>query len=92
MNRLKEIEDRTDRAIEWFVRLRAADLTKRERKLFFDWLGEQCSNQHAFMDILELWDCMSVVKLMDFEEFQTFPKLDSRFRDLKRKAVLSAAS
>ncbi len=81
-------EETTDAAIAWFVRLRATDVTDLERALFFSWLREAREHQQAFVEILKMWQGLSVVKQMDFEELRQFPQI----WEFKRKAELSAVS
>ncbi len=68
-------EEVSDQAIEWFVRLRAEDVTISERDAFSNWLRASRTNQYAFVDILKLWRDLSVVKKMDFEELRHYPVL-----------------
>jgi ferric-dicitrate binding protein FerR (iron transport regulator) len=56
-----------DRAIEWIVRLRADDVSEAKRNQFFQWLQQSRENQLAFVDTLQLWYDLSVVKNMNFE-------------------------
>ena len=85
MNKSPVTDALADRAIEWFVRLRAEDVTETERRTFFEWLREAREHQQAFMEIIRLWEDMSVVKGMDFDELRSFPQI----WELKRKASLS---
>ena len=77
-----------DRAIEWFVRLRAEDVTDLERKDFFAWLKTSRENQRGFVEALQLWEDVAVVKQMRFEELKPFPQI----WDFKKKAEASLAS
>ncbi len=86
MNKSLVTDELADRAIEWFVRLRAEDVTEMERGTFFEWLREAREHQQAFIEILRLWEDMSVVKEMDFDELRPFPQI----WELKRKAEASA--
>jgi transmembrane sensor len=79
-------EEKADRAIEWFVRLRADDITEGERSQFFNWLQESRENQQAFVEALRLWDDLSVLKEMNFEELLPGPEIWA----LKRKLEASA--
>jgi transmembrane sensor len=81
-------DELADRAIEWFVRLRAEDITEAERGTFFEWLREARVHQQAFVEILRLWEDLSVVRQMDFEELRPFPQI----WELKRKVEAAAAS
>ena len=76
-----------DIAIEWFVRLRASDVTEAERGNFFLWLRESCSHQQAFVEILQLWEGMVVVKHMNFDELRPSPELWSFKRELEAKTA-----
>lgn len=64
-----------DQAIEWFARLRADDVSSDDRASFFAWLKQGRENQRAFVEILELWEGLSVVADMDFDELTPFPPL-----------------
>ena len=88
MNKSPVTEETTDTAIVWFARLQASDVTDRERESFFNWLQQAQEHQQAFVDVLTLWEGMSVVKMMDFEELRPFPQL----WDYKQEATLSAVS
>ena len=88
MNKTPVTDELADRAIEWFARLRADDVTEMERSTFFEWLREAREHQRAFVEILRLWEDMSVVKEMDFDELRPFPQI----WELKRKIEASAAS
>ncbi len=85
MNNSPVTDAMADRAIEWFVRLRAEDVTETERGTFFEWLREAREHQQAFVEILRLWEDMSVVREMDFDELRPFPQI----WELKREAGLS---
>lgn len=77
-----------DRAIEWFVRLRADDVTALEKKEFFSWLHEDAKHELAFLDVLNLWDDLAVVKEMVFDELLPFPEI----WEFKRRKEAGAAS
>jgi len=79
-------DERADKAIDWFVRLRAEDVTQAERKRFFAWLEENQANQVAFVEILDLWDGLGVVSQMDVEELRPYP----RIFEFRRKAEATA--
>lgn len=79
-------EEPADRAIEWFVRLRADDVSKGERSRFFLWLQESRKNQQAFVAALQLWDDLSVVKDMNFEGLLPEPQI----WEIKRRLEASA--
>ena len=74
-------EEIADKAIEWFVRLRADDVSQGERDLFYLWLQQARENQRAFVETLLLWEDLSVVKEMNFDELRSFPQI----WDLKRR-------
>ena len=48
-------QDQSDEATEWFARLRAHDVTDRDRVRFVEWFA-QPENRAAFDDVLSLWD------------------------------------
>ena len=48
-------QDQSDEATEWFARLRAHDVTDRDRVQFVKWF-EQPENRVAFNEVLSLWD------------------------------------
>jgi ferric-dicitrate binding protein FerR (iron transport regulator) len=68
-------EEMTNCAIEWFVRLRAEDVTNKERESFVNWLQAASEHQQAFTDILKMWEGLSVVKQWGFEELRPFPQI-----------------
>lgn len=68
-------EQASDRAIEWFVRLRAEDVTQTEREAFFTWLRVSREHQQAFIETLQLWQDAAIVKTMNFEELANVPEL-----------------
>ena len=80
-------EEPASRAIEWFARLRADDESEAERNQFSQWLQESRENQHAFVDTLQLWGDLSVLKDLSFEGL--LPPAQSW--DRKRKLEASAA-
>ncbi len=86
MKELTVSEALSDRAIEWFVRLRANDVTDTERSTFFAWLREARENQQAFVETMQLWEDLSVVQEMDFDELRPFPQM----WELKRKIEAGA--
>lgn len=75
MNKSPVTEESINLAIEWFARLQASDVTDKERELFFNWLQQAEQHQQAFVEVLTLWEGMSVIKMMDFEELVPFPQL-----------------
>ncbi len=87
MKELPVSEALSDRAIEWFVRLRANNVTDTERGTFFAWLREAREHQQAFIETMQLWEDLSVVQEMDFDELRPFPQM----WELKRKFEAGAA-
>ena len=85
MNTSKVTREITDSAIEWFVRLRAEDVTDTEHESIFDWLHASPEHQQAFVNVLEMWEGVSVVKQMDFDELRSFPQILA----FKRKAEVT---
>ncbi len=77
-----------DAAIEWFVRLRAEDVTEAERGKFIAWLREAREHQQAFVETLQQWDDLAIVKRMRFEELRPFPQI----WDFKKKLEAGASS
>ena len=65
----------SDQSIGWFVRLRAEDVTQEERDLFFGWLRAAREHQQAFVETLQLWESVAVVKQMNFDELKPFPQV-----------------
>ncbi|MEX0941100.1 MAG: FecR/PupR family sigma factor regulator [Pseudomonadales bacterium] len=70
-------EELAEQAIRWFARLRADDVGADDRYRFFEWLKRGRMEQRAFVEILELWEGVSVVADMEFEELQPFPPLSA---------------
>ncbi len=64
MNAPTVSEEIADTAIEWFVRLRAENVTDKECELFVGWLNAAKEHQRAFTDVLIMWDGLSVVENM----------------------------
>lgn len=60
-------------AITWFARLRADDVSDRDRERFFDWLRSGTAHQQAFIEVLHLWEGLGVVREMTIEDLQPFP-------------------
>ena len=75
-----------DVAITWFARLRADDVTADDRENFIAWLRLDRCQQMAFVEILNLWEDMSVVSLLEFDELQPFPLLQGRIWNDKEQA------
>ena len=80
-------DETADCAIEWFVRLRADDVSTNDRVLFVSWLRSERLHQRAFIEILNLWDDLIVVNMLDFEELQPFPILWKE-RDIAKARVV----
>jgi len=72
MAKIPVSDELADEAIDWFVRLRAEDVSQLEHRRFFAWLKDE-QHQRAFVEILDLWDGLGVVAEMDFEELKSFP-------------------
>ncbi len=68
-------DEMADAAIAWFVRLRREEVTAEDREGFVNWLRDDRLHQMAFIEILRLWEDLSVVATLDFEELQPFPML-----------------
>ena len=66
MNKSTATKEINDRAIEWFVRLRAIDITETERESFFDWLHAVPEHGQGFVDVCKMWEGLSIVQQMDF--------------------------
>jgi len=81
MSQFEIPDELAEEAIVWFARLRADDVSAEDRQRFFEWLKEGRPNQQAFVEVLRLWEGVSVVADMDFEELRPFPPL----ADFKRK-------
>jgi len=81
MSQLEIPDELAEQAIVWFARLRADDVSAEDRRRFFEWLKEGRSNQQAFVEVLQLWEGLSVIADMNFEELRPFPPL----ADFKRK-------
>ena len=79
-------DELADEAIDWFVRLRADDVSQLERTQFFSWLRGDRLHQQAFVEILDLWDGLGVVGEMDFDELKPFPLVF----EFKRKVEAAA--
>ena len=75
MNGSRVTDAMADTAIEWFARLRADDVTDEDRTGFVSWLRGDRLHQMAFIEILGLWEDLSILRTLDFEELQPFPIL-----------------
>ena len=73
MTRSTVSEASSDAAIEWFVRLRADDVTDLERSRFFQWLRVKREHQQAFIETLRLWEDLSIIREMDYDELRSVP-------------------
>jgi ferric-dicitrate binding protein FerR (iron transport regulator) len=56
--------DQTDAATEWFARLRANDVTGRDRVRFVEWVADT-QNRAAFDEIQSLWERLRCVAALD---------------------------
>ena len=72
-------EELADKAIAWFVRLRADDILPAERNDFFLWLKEDREHQQAFIEIIKIWEGLAVIK--DMDELQCFPGIKQFMQD-----------
>jgi ferric-dicitrate binding protein FerR (iron transport regulator) len=57
-------QDQTDAATEWFARLRAHDITGRDRVRFVEWFAD-ADNRTAFDEVLSLWERLRCVSEVD---------------------------
>jgi ferric-dicitrate binding protein FerR (iron transport regulator) len=57
-------QDQSDEATEWFARLRAHDVTDRDRVRFVKWF-EQAENRAAFDEVMSLWDRLRLVTSLE---------------------------
>ena len=78
MQKEQVTDQMADVAITWFARLRADDVTADDRENFLAWLRLDRCHQMAFVEILNLWEDMSVVRMLDFDQLQPFPLLQGR--------------
>lgn len=62
-----------DEAITWFARLRADDVSLTDREGFFQWLKISRVHQQAFVEVLHLWEGVSVLAGLDPDEIKRFP-------------------
>ena len=86
MQKEQVTDQMADVAITWFARLRADDVTADDRENFLAWLRLDRCHQMAFVEILNLWEDMSVVRLLEFDELQPFPLLQGRIWNDKEQA------
>ena len=75
MDKLQVTDMMADEAITWFARLRADDVSEADRNGFVVWLRDHRLHQHAFIEILNLWEDLSVVKSLEFDGLQSFSML-----------------
>ncbi|MDA0979147.1 MAG: DUF4880 domain-containing protein [Proteobacteria bacterium] len=64
-----------DQAIAWFARLRADDVSRQNRDEFVAWLRIDRMHQVAFVEVLNLWEDLAVVKTLDFDSISDFTML-----------------
>jgi ferric-dicitrate binding protein FerR (iron transport regulator) len=57
-------QSQTAEATEWFARLRAHDLTDRDRIRFVEWFAST-TNRAAFDEVLSLWERLRCVAALD---------------------------
>ena len=86
MQKEQVTDQMADVAITWFARLRADDVTADDRENFLAWLRLDRCHQMAFVEILNLWEDMSVVTMLEFDELQPFPLLQGRIWNDKEQA------
>lgn len=87
MAEARATDEMADRAIAWFVRLRADDVSTDDRERFVTWLRRDRLHQRAFIEIINLWEDLAVVKMLDFEELQPFPVLWKERERAKARVV-----
>lgn len=57
-------QDQSDEAPEWIARLRAHDVTDRDRVRFVEWFADE-ANRQAFDEVLALWERLRRVAELD---------------------------
>ena len=57
-------QDQSDEATEWLARLRAHDVTDRDRVRFVKWFAN-AENRAAFDEVLSLWDRLRPVASLE---------------------------
>jgi len=87
MTDLQVTDAMADRAIEWFARLRADDVCEADRLRFVEWLRDDRRHQVAFVEILNLWEDLTVVKSLDFEEVRSFATLWNEKEKMRTRLV-----
>jgi ferric-dicitrate binding protein FerR (iron transport regulator) len=75
METVRVTDRMADEAITWFARLRADDVTEADRQGFVSWLRDHRLHQHAFIEILNLWEDLSVLKSLEFDGLQSVDML-----------------
>lgn len=68
-------DEMADSAIAWFARLRADNVSSDDRSRFLEWLRSHRLHQHAFIEIVNLWEDLSVVKVLEWDELRPYPQL-----------------
>ena len=87
MAEAKVTDEMADNAIAWFARLRADDVSTDDRVRFVTWLRGHRMHQKAFIEILNLWEDLVVVKMLDFEELQPLPILFKEIEKAKARVL-----
>ncbi|MFT7685573.1 MAG: ferric-dicitrate binding protein FerR (iron transport regulator) [Candidatus Azotimanducaceae bacterium] len=77
-------EEIANKAVVWFVRLRAQDARASERNTFFNCLKEDSLHQHAFVEIVKIWEGLSVINRIDGAE--CFPRIREYIQNSKSVA------
>ena len=87
MDDARVTDEMANTAIEWFARLRREEVTDQDRDGFVCWLRDNRLHQMAFIEILRLWEDLSVVSTLDFKELQPFPSLWREKERVKARLV-----
>ena len=61
---VRRAQSQTDEATEWFARLRAHDVTDRDRGRFVEWFAN-AANRAAFDEVSSLWERLQGVAALD---------------------------
>ncbi len=61
---LQRTQEQTNEATEWFARLRAHDVSERDRVRFVEWFAD-ARNRTAFDEVLSLWARLQCVAALD---------------------------
>lgn len=85
MTRNSASDEIAEEAIVWFARLRADNVTRKDRERFFAWLRQGVEQQHAFVEILHLWQGLEIMRGLEIEEVLPFPPL----AEVKRRIELA---